>query len=113
MKIYTPLFCSYLRYCIYTAVLFLITFMSADARERLVVSGKVLCKEEGGTINFATVYFKDTHFGSMTAEDGSWTIEAPAGDYTLVVSAVGYRQTERKVRLSGGTAGDSQRGLPP
>lgn len=106
MKIYTPLFCSYLRYCIYTAVLFLITFMSADARERLVVSGKVLCKEEGGTINFATVYFKDTHFGSMTAEDGSWTIEAPAGDYTLVVSAVGYRQTERKVRLSGGTAGD-------
>ena len=80
--------------------------MSADARERLVVSGKVLCKEEGGTINFATVYFKDTHFGSMTAEDGSWTIEAPAGDYTLVVSAVGYRQTERKVRLSGGTAGD-------
>ena len=106
MKIYTPLFCSYLRYCIYTAVLFLITFLSADARERLVVSGKVLCTAEGGTINFATVYFKDTHFGSMTAEDGSWTIEAPAGDYTLVVSAVGYRQTERKVRLSGGTDGD-------
>ncbi len=106
MKIYTPLFCSYLRYCIYIAVLFFITSLFADARERLVVSGKVLCKEEGGTINFATVYFKDTHFGSMTAEDGSWTIEAPAGDYTLVVSAVGYRQTERKVRLSGGTAGD-------
>lgn len=63
-----------------------------------LVSGKVTSTEQE-TVDFATVYLKGTAFGGTTDGEGRFRIKAPAGRYTLVVSAVGYKTIERPVTL--------------
>lgn len=63
-----------------------------------LVSGKVTSTEQE-TVDFATVYLKGTAFGGTTDGEGRFHIKAPAGRYTLVVSAVGYKTIERPVTL--------------
>lgn len=72
----------------------------ARAHDERTVSGTVFGSDGEGSVNFATIYFKDTHYGTQTADDGSWTLTAPEGDYVLVISAVGYGTVERPVRLA-------------
>ncbi|MDO4165226.1 MAG: TonB-dependent receptor [Bacteroides sp.] len=66
-----------------------------------MISGKVLSVEDGA-LDFATVYLKGTAFGSTTNGEGIYHIKAPAGTYTLVVSAVGYKTVEKSVVLKDG-----------
>lgn len=80
--------------------LFLMLFsFTALAQNRGLLSGKVL--SEGKPLTFATARLKGTSYGSATNEEGIYHIKAPAGTYTLVVTAVGYKKEERKVTISG------------
>lgn len=65
-----------------------------------MVSGRVLSK--GEVLTFATAQLKGTRYGSVTNEEGIYHIKAPAGDYTLVVSAIGYATVEKKIKIEGG-----------
>lgn len=47
----------------------------------------------------ATVYLKGTGHGGITNQEGIYHVSAPAGNYTLVVSAVGYKTVEIPVTL--------------
>lgn len=71
--------------------------------DRAVVTGRVTSTEKE-TVDFATVYLKGTSFGGATDEKGQYRIKAPAGEYTLVVSAIGYQTLEKQITL-----GDGQR----
>lgn len=53
-------------------------------------------------VDFATVYLKGTNRGATTDEKGLYHLKAAAGDYTLVVSAIGYTTVEKKVTLKAG-----------
>lgn len=53
-------------------------------------------------MDFATVYLKDTNYGGTTNEEGIYHLQAPAGEYTLVVSAIGYKTVEKPVKLMRG-----------
>ena len=64
------------------------------------VSGIV--RESGGVVDFATVYLKGTNYGCMTDEKGVFEMAVPKGEYLLVVSAVGYETTVRKVVVVAG-----------
>lgn len=50
---------------------------------------------------FATVRLKDTGYGCSTDEQGMYYLHAPAGKYTLVVSAMGFETAEKTVNLTG------------
>ena len=50
-------------------------------------------------VDFATVYLKGTGHGGITNQEGIYHVSAPAGNYTLVVSAVGYKTVEKPVTL--------------
>ena len=63
--------------------------------------GKVLSTEKT-TVDFATVYLKGTNYGGTTNEEGIYHLQAPAGEYTLVVSAIGYKTVEKPVKLMRG-----------
>ncbi|MCG4770894.1 TonB-dependent receptor [Bacteroides nordii] len=65
-----------------------------------MLSGKIISTETKETIDFATVYLKGTTFGCTTNEKGIYHLKAPAGHYTLVVSAVGFETVEKKVELT-------------
>ena len=84
-------------------LLFLITaclFSVSAQKQRAMLSGKIISTETKETIDFATVYLKGTTFGCTTNEKGIYHLKAPAGHYTLVVSAVGFETVEKKVELT-------------
>lgn len=64
-----------------------------------MISGKILSTEKE-TVDFATVYLKGTNYGGTTNREGIYHLKAPAGNYTLVVSAIGYKTVERAVKLT-------------
>ena len=75
--------------------------LSAYSQQKTIISGKVLSTEKG-TVDFATVYLKGTNYGGSTNEEGIYHLQAPAGNYTLVVSAIGYTTVEHPVELVAG-----------
>lgn len=65
------------------------------SQDRAMVSGKVLSTEKE-IVDFATVYLKGTTYGVTTNEQGIYHLKAPAGSYTLIISAIGYETVEKK-----------------
>ena len=66
--------------------------LSLSAQGRSLLSGKVLSSDKS-VIDFATVYLKGTQYGCTTNE------KAPAGKYTLTVSAIGFETVEKEVEI--------------
>lgn len=66
-----------------------------------MISGKVM-SVDGETIEYATVTLKGTSYSGTTNGRGVYHITAPAGEYTIAVSSVGYDKAEAKVAIKGG-----------
>ena len=57
----------------------------------------------GDPVEFANVALQGTQQGTMTKQDGSYTMEVPSGrSYTVIISCVGYRTKQFAVRLGAG-----------
>lgn len=85
----------------YSKVLFLFAAMAfcitAKAEiQKVILSGNVKSTDKS-PVDFATVYLKDTNFGCTTDERGEYSLNAPAGNYTLVVSAIGFETYEKSI----------------
>lgn len=80
---------------------FVFVALTANAQKEAMISGKILSTEKE-IVDFATVYLKGTSYGGTTNEEGIYHLKAPAGNYTLVVSAIGYTTVEKAVRLIDG-----------
>ena len=83
------------------ALLLVFLPVAAKAQREAMISGKILSTEKE-IVDFATVYLKGTNYGGTTNEEGIYHLKAPAGNYTLVVSAIGYKTVEKQVRLING-----------
>ena len=70
------------------------------------LSGSIVCTIEFGpfrkSILFSSVYLKGTELGCTTDEKGLFHLKVPEGQYTLVVSAVGYQTVEHVVQAKHG-----------
>ena len=86
---------------LFLSFLLLLISISAFSQHKTMISGKVLSTEKTA-VDFATVYLKGTNYGGTTNEEGIYHLQAPAGEYTLVVSAIGYKTVEKPVKLMRG-----------
>ena len=86
---------------LFLSFLLLLISISAFSQHKTMITGKVLSTEKT-TVDFATVYLKGTNYGGTTNEEGIYHLQAPAGEYTLVVSAIGYKTVEKPVKLMRG-----------
>ena len=88
-----------------TGLLLLMLIFSLSAYSQhgkgVMISGRIISTEKE-IVDFATVHLKGTGFGSATNREGLYHIKAPGGEYTLVVSAMGYKTIEKKVVLRRG-----------
>lgn len=75
--------------------------VAAKAQSDTMISGKIVSTEKE-IVDFATVYLKGTNYGGTTNEEGIYHLKAPVGNYTLVVSAIGYKTVEKQVKLIDG-----------
>jgi len=69
-------------------------FFVAPASAQHTVTGEVVDAEEGTTLPGVNIVVQGTQTGTTTRSDGSFTIEAPSEDATLVFSFVGYQQQQ-------------------
>ena len=63
-----------------------------------MISGKVL-SSDGEPVDYATVYLKGTTFSGTTNDKGIYHITAPAGNYTIVFSSVGFEKLEIRTSI--------------
>ncbi|MFP9114079.1 carboxypeptidase-like regulatory domain-containing protein [Flavobacterium sp. RHBU_3] len=84
-------------------VILLLTFLTGLAQEKATLTGKVTDKDMGGeALPFASVMVKGTQLVTNTDETGMYTLQVPAGTYTIVFSFLGYENKEVKVTLAAG-----------
>lgn len=69
------------------------------------IRGKVT---EGASqaIGDASIRLKNTRYGTITNEDGIFSLKAPASGYTVVISVVGYQQQEIAINVKAGQTTD-------
>ena len=85
------------------ALFLVILPVTVKAQGEAMISGKILSTEKE-IVDFATVYLKGTNYGGTTNEEGIYHLKAPAGNYTLVVSAIAIKQLKSKSGLSTASA---------
>jgi iron complex outermembrane recepter protein len=78
-------------------------FLSAATFAQGVIKGVVLDAGNGESLIGTTVYLDGTTIGTTADLDGSFQFNAPAGDYKVIVSFVGYEPKEIPVTVGSGT----------
>lgn len=82
--------CIPLRLC----VTFLALFICLGSFAQKTIIGKVLSSKDNSPVAFATITVKGTNVAAVSGADGSFTINAPGSNTTLVVSSVGFTTKE-------------------
>ena len=80
-------------------LLIILITTSIVAQERHTISGIVTDARNGETLFGASVYLKTTSIGVLTNEYGFYSISAPKGTYTLVISYLGYDTVINDIEL--------------
>lgn len=80
------------------------TFLSMtnplSAQENYTISGKITDSENGETLFGASVMLEGTTIGVITNEYGFYSITTVRGDYNLIVSYMGYAQSNHEISLT-------------
>jgi hypothetical protein len=88
-----------LKNTIFILFLFLF-FFQASAQKKYTISGFVKDKNDGGNSVGASVYIKEILKGTTTNAYGFYSITIEEGEYTLVVSYIGFKNIEQKIILN-------------
>lgn len=72
---------------------------TATAQESYTIRGTIKDQSNGETLFGASVFLKGTSIGVITNEYGFYSISAPKGEYTLIISFVGYSEIRREITL--------------
>ena len=89
-----------LRHFAATAISLLVCVFAANAQPATIF-GKIFSSDEG-TVNYASVFFEGTGYNCITDEQGMYRLEAPAGKYVLVVTAIGYETYRDEIEMTEG-----------
>lgn len=85
--------------------LFLATLLSlfslkAEAQEKFTLSGTVSDHEGNETLIGVNLYINELKTGVSTNEYGFYSISVPKGNYTLIITYVGYQQRVENISLN-------------
>src|ERR1044072_6751755 len=78
-----------------------IFFLSALRVNAVALSGRVT-SASGDPVSYGAGYVKGTTNGTTTNAEGNYTIDLPAGEYTLIFQAMGFAQKQITVDLTQG-----------
>ena len=68
--------------------------------EKLTISGYIKDNKNGEGLIGASIFVKELFTGTTTNTYGFYSLTLPKGNYTLVISSVGYRKSIRDVKLN-------------
>lgn len=78
------------------------TVLVAAQKNQTFIKGSVT-NTEAEVVEFASVLIKSSTYGSHTNEKGVYSFPTLSGTQTIIVSALGYKTTEKTVSLKNGT----------
>ena len=98
----------YNKYFMKKILIFAVFFIPffGSAQEKFTISGTLKGQADGETLLGATIWFKGTSIGTTTNAYGFYSLTAPKGDYTLVISYIGYQTIEEPITLDKNTKFD-------
>jgi hypothetical protein len=70
------------------------------AQDKFTIKGTIKDLKNGETLLGTSVYLKGTSNGATTNEYGFYSLTAPKGNYTLVISYMGYNDTTKEITLN-------------
>lgn len=86
---------------IWLSVAFLCMLPFTNLAQSCTIIGKVIDSKTSVPLPFASVYLNNTTIGTATNLEGEFTLEKlPLGEYELIVSFVGYRSYQSKIRIT-------------
>jgi len=82
-------------------LLFLVISTCSYAQNKCIISGQVKSQKTHKPMHMANVYLFGTNFGDAVSEEGNFEIRnIPPGDYTLVISMIGFKKVEINLDLN-------------
>ncbi|TZF85756.1 TonB-dependent receptor (plasmid) [Pedobacter sp. BS3] len=87
--------------CLQLITMLLLSNSSFAQRAKGIITGTVVTADNQ-PLAFATVMLKDTRYGTMAKEDGRFKFDAPAGNYTLIITYAGYITTQQSITVTSG-----------
>lgn len=75
----------------------------AFSQQKYTLNGKVTDAKSSETLIGASVYFPALKIGTTTNEYGLYSISVPEGEYSIVISAVGFEDIEQTISLKENT----------
>ena len=81
-------------------ILFLLFTSLMWAQNNFSISGTIKDQSSGETLFGATVFILDSSIGTTTNEYGFYSITAPEGNYTLVISYMGFDDIKKEIVLN-------------
>jgi Fe(3+) dicitrate transport protein len=89
----------------YFTIILLSLFVFKVNAQNITINGRITALQI--PIGNVTVTLKNTAFATATDSTGYYQLKnIPAGNYTMIVSAVGYKATEQTLKLSGNVRAD-------
>ncbi|NAS13565.1 TonB-dependent receptor [Poritiphilus flavus] len=82
-----------------TAILILLLAVVSSAQENYTLSGTIRDSSNGESLFGASVLLQGTSIGVITNEYGFYSITAPKGNYTLLISYMGYEDISMEITL--------------
>jgi hypothetical protein len=68
--------------------------------QEYTISGTLKDASNGETLFGASIYLKNTSYGTTTNEYGFFSLSAPKGKYTLVISYIGFTEQQQEIVLA-------------
>lgn len=68
--------------------------------KRFTINGKIRDAENGEALFGATIYVSELKTGTASDVYGNYSLTMPEGNYTLVITYIGYQSEERKIELN-------------
>ncbi|MGN6495465.1 MAG: TonB-dependent receptor [Agriterribacter sp.] len=94
------------KYRIFCALLFVMISFAAYPQEKFTLSGTVVNTSNNETIIGASIFIPQAKVSTVTNAYGFYSITLPKGAYTIVISYVGFENTEEPISLTENTRKD-------
>jgi len=81
------------------SLIFLFVLVSIQPLNGQAIKGKIT-DSNGQPIPFSTVYIKELTKGLTANKDGDFDLKIPEGEYSVIISALGYKPETRQIKVS-------------
>src|SRR5699024_1355170 len=87
-------------------ILFILFSVTGFSQEKITLSGTISNSADGEKLFGVNVLILENNSGTVTNDNGSYLINHPRGEYTIVVSSMGFQEIREKVNLQHNTKKD-------